>query len=128
MVESNQEAAEGDDITSGQPLPEGEQPSMAAPASDPSSPAFKMAANDRAQDGAPAGRGRVKPPNMGFSPMSMGVNYPIFNPYGYWPGHQMHMPPLPHVSMAGGPCWPTPPTVAMNPQGGAPPTPGSFGW
>ena len=132
VVESNPEAAEGDDISSGQPLPEREQPSMAAPASDPSSPAFNMAANDRAQDGAPAGRGRVKPPrsNMGFSPMSMGINYQIFNPYGYWPGqgHQIPMPPHPHVTMAAGPSWPTPPPVAMNTQGGAPPTPGSFGW
>ena len=132
VVESNPEAAEGDDITSGQPLPEEEQPSMAAPASDLSSPASNMAANDRAQTGVPAGRGKIKPPrpNVGYNPMSMGVNYQIFNPYGYWPGqgHQIPMPPHPHVTMAAGPTWSTPPPVTMNTQGGAPPTPGSFGW
>ena len=61
VVESNPEAADGDDISSGQPLPESEQPAMAAPASDSASPASNMAANGRTQDGVPAGRGKVKP-------------------------------------------------------------------
>ena len=133
VVESNQGAAEGDDIPSGQPLPEGEQPSMAAPAPNSSSPASNMAANDRAD--APAGRAKVKPPrpNVGFHPMSMGVNYQFSNPYGYWPGHghQMPMPFQPHVPLAAGPGmspWPTTPAAPMNMQGGAPPTPGSYGW
>ena len=123
VVESNPEAAETDDISSGQPLPDCEQPLMAAIASDSSSPASNMAANDRAQAGVPAGRGKVKPPrsNAGFNPMSMGVNYQIFNPYGYWPGQG-------HQTMAAGPTWSTPPPVTMYTQGGAPPTPGSFGW
>ena len=132
VVESIPDAAEGDDISSAQPLPGEEQPSMAAPASDSSSPASNMAANDRAQPGVPAGRGKIKPPrpNVGYNPMSMGVNYQIFNPYGYWPGqgHQIPMPPHPHVTMAAGPTWSTPPPVTMNTQGGAPPTPGSYGW
>ena len=132
VVESNPEAADGDDISSGQPLPESEQPAMAAPASDSTSPASNMAANGRTQDGVPAGRGKVKPPrpNVGFSPMSMGVNYQIFNPYSYWPGqgHQIPMPPHPHVTMAAGPSWSTSPPVDMNTQGGASTTPGSFGW
>ena len=132
VVESSPEAAETDDITSGQPLLDCEQPSMATPASDTSSPATNMAANDKAQDGVPVGKGKAKPPraNRGFSPMTTGVNYQIFNPYGYWPaqGHHMPMPPHPHYTMAAGPTWATPPPVAMNTHGGAPPTPGSFGW
>ena len=133
MVESNQEAAEGDDICSGQPLPEEEQPAMAAPASNSSSPASNMAATDRVQADAPApkGRGKVKPPRPKVHwSGATGVNYQIFNPYGYWPGqgHQLPMPPHPHVTMAAGPTWSTPPPVTMNTQGGAPPTPGSYGW
>ena len=58
VVESNPEAADGDDISSGQPLPESEQPAMAALASDSTSPASNMAANGRTQDGVPAGRGK----------------------------------------------------------------------
>ena len=132
VVESSPEAAETDDISSAQPLLNCEQPLMATIASDTSSPATNMAANDKAQDGVPVGKGKAKPPraNRGFSPMAMGVNCQIFNPYGYWPaqGHQMPMPPHPHVTMAAGPSWATPPPVAMNTHGGAPPTPGSYGW
>ena len=135
VVESNPEAAETDDISSGQPLPDHEQSVMAAIASDSTPPASNMAASDMANQTdapAPRGRGKVKPPrsNMKFSPMSMGVNYQIFNPYGYWPGqgHHTPMPPHPHVTMAAGPTWSTPPPVGMNTHGGAPPTPGSFGW
>ena len=131
VVKSIPEAAEGDDISSAQPLPGEEQPSMAAPASDSTSPASNMAANNRAQTGVPAGRGKVKPPRPKVHwSGATGVNYQIFNPYGYWPGqgHQIPMPPHPHVTMAAGPTWSTPPPVTMNTQGGAPPTPGSFGW
>ena len=131
-VESSLEAAETDDISSAQPLLPCEQPSVATIASDTSSPATNMAANDKAQDGVPVTKGKTKPPraNRGYSPMAMGVNCQIFNPYGYWPaqGHQMPMPPHPHVTMAAGPSWATPPPVAMNTHGGAPPTPGSYGW
>ena len=73
VVESNQKAAEGDDICSAQPLPQEEPPVMAAPASNLPSPASNMAAVDRDQADVPAsnGKGKVKPPrpNMGFHPL-----------------------------------------------------------
>ena len=131
-VESSLEAAESDDISSAQPLLPCEQPLVATIASASSSPATNMAANDRAQEGVPVTKGKTKPPrvNKGHSPMAMGDNCQIFNPYGYWPaqGPQMPMPPPPHVTMAAGPSWATPPPVAMNTHGGAPPTPGPYGW
>ena len=73
VVVSNQEAAEGDDISSAQPLSQEEQPAMAAPASNLPPPASNMAAVDRDQADVPAskGKGKVKPPkpNMGFHPL-----------------------------------------------------------
>ena len=75
VVVSNQEAAEGDDISSAQPLSQEEPPVMAAPASNLPSPASNMAAVDRDQADVPAskGKGKGKPPrpNMGFHPLSM---------------------------------------------------------
>ena len=137
VVVSNQEATEGDEITSAQPLTQEEPPAMAASASSLTSPASNMAAVDRDQADVPAskGKGKVKPPrpNMGFQPMSMGVNYQFSNPYGYWSGHghQIPMPFQPQVPLASGPGmspWPTPPPAPMNMQGGATYTPGSYGW
>ena len=137
VVESNQEAAEGDDICSAQPPPQEEQPVMAAPASNLQPPASNMAAagRDQADVPAPKGRGKVKPPrsNMGLHPLSMGVNYQFADPYGYWSGHgqQLPMPFQPQVPFAAGPGmspWLTPPPVPMNMQGGAGPTPRSHGW
>ena len=131
-VESSLEAAEMDDISSAQQLLPCEQPFVATIASASSSPASNMAANDRAQEGVPVTKAKPKPPraNRGYGPMTMGLNCQFFNPYGYWPGqgHHTPMPPHPHVTMAAGPTWATPPPVAMNTHGGAPPTPGSFGW
>ena len=129
-VESSLEAAESDDISSAQPLLPGEQPLAAAIASASSPPASNMAANDRAQEGVPVTKGKPKPPraNKGYGPMTMGLNCQFFNPYGYWPAQspQMLMPPPPHVTMAAGPSLATPPPVAINTHGGAPPTPGSY--
>ena len=136
VVVSNQEAAEGDDISSAQPLSQEEPPVMAAPASSLPSPASNMAV-DRDQADVPAskGKGKVKPPkpNMGFHPLSMGLNYPFADPYGYWSGQgqQLPMPFQPQVPFAAGPGmspWLTPPPVPMNMQGGAGPTPRSHGW
>ena len=131
-VEPSPEVAETDDISSGQPLVHGVQSSMATHASEPSSPATNMADNDKAQDGPHVNKGKVKASrtNKMYSPTATGVNYQIFNPFGYWPaqGQQMPMPPHPHVTMAAGPSWATPPPVAMNTHGGAPPTPGPYGW
>ena len=129
VVESSPEAAETDDISSAQPLLNCEQPLMATIASD-TSPATNMAANDKAQDGVPVTKGKTKPPraNRGYSPMAMGVNCQIFNPYGYWPaqGPQMPMPPPPHVTMAAGPSWAPPPPVATYTYGGSAPTSGPY--
>ena len=137
VVVSNQEATEGDEITSAQPLTQEEPPAMAASASSLTSPASNMAAVDRDQADVPAskGKGKGKPPrpNMGPHPLSMGMNYPFADPYGYWAGQgqQLHMPFQPQVPFAAGPGmspWFTPPSVPMNMQGGAGPTPRSHGW
>ena len=98
VVVSNQEVTEGDEITSAQPLTQEEPPAMAASASSLTSPASNMAAVDRDQADVPAskGKGKDKPPrpNMGLHPLSMGMNYPFADPYGYWAGQgqQLHMP------------------------------------
>ena len=128
-VESSLEAAEMDDISSAQQLLPCEQPFVATIASASSSPASNMAANDRDQGGVPV---KIKPPrvNKGHSPMSTGGNYQFFYPYGFWPAHgpQMPMPPPPHVTMAAGPSWATPPTVDMNTHGSTSPTSGLDSW
>ena len=104
---------------------------MATHASEPSSPATNMADNDKAQDGPHVNKGKVKASrtNKMYSPMATGVNYQIFNPFGYWPaqGQQMPMPPHPHVTMAAGPSWAPPPPVATYTYGGTAPTSGPYG-
>ena len=85
-VASSLEGAGTDDIPSGQPLIHDDQPAMATHAAEPPSPATNMAANVEARDDTPVSKGKAKKPKMStmYSPMSAGVNYQIFNPYGGW--------------------------------------------
>ena len=131
-VASSLEGAGTDDIPSGQPLIHNDQPAMATHAAEPPSPATNMAANVEARDDTPVSKGKAKKPKMStmYSPMSAGVNYQIFNPYGGWSpqgqwgqGHHLPMPPHPYAPMAAGPIWATPPPVAMNSHCGTAPTP-----
>ena len=126
-VEPSPEVAGTDDISCGQPLIHDDQPSMATHAAEPPSPATNMAANVEPQIRPTVSKGKSKIPKMNamYSPMAAGVNYQIFNPFGYWPAQGQHipMPPHPFASMAAGPSWATPPPVATNFYSGAAPPP-----
>ena len=134
---SNQEVTEGDEISCGQPLTQESPPVMAASDSIRTSPASNMAAADRDQVAAsvPKKKGKCKAsrPNVGPLPFTMGMNYPLTDPYGFWAGQgqQLHMPFQPQVPFAAGPgmsSWFPPPSANMDMQSGAGHTPRSHGW
>ena len=136
----NQEVAEGDEISSAQPLSQMPPPVAAPPGSNNNltSPAPNMAATDREHTAAtaPKKKGKSKQPRVNIvptQPFAMGLTYPYTDHYGYWAGQgqQLHMPFQPQVPFAAGPGmspWFTPPSVPMNMQGGVGPTPRSHGW
>ena len=126
-----QEVAEGDEITSAQPLTQ-EPPPVAIPpcSNNLTSPAPNMGATDREHIAATAPRkkGRSKLPRANViptPPFSMGLTYPYTDHFGYWAGQGQHFqmsyqPQVPLLSPSPGlSSWYTPPSVNLGMQGGA---------
>ena len=124
-VETSPEGAGTDEISCGQPLIHDDQPSMATHAAEPSSPVANMAANVEPQPKPAAAKSKAITPktNTMYSPMAAGINYQIYNPFGFWPAQGQQLPPHPFAPMAAGPSWATPPPVATSCYGGAVPPP-----
>ena len=120
-VETSPEGAGTDEIPCGQPLIHDEQPAMATSAVEPSSPVVNMAANTEPQPDSAAPKDNPNPPknNTMFSPMAAGINYQIYNPFGFWPAQGQQLPSYPFAPMAPGPSWAMPPPAAASSYGGA---------
>ena len=126
-----QEVAEGDEISSAQPLSQMPPPVAGPPGSNNNltSPAPNMAATDREHTAAtaPKKKGKSKQPRVNIvptQPFAMGLTYPYTDHYGYWAGQGQHfqMTYQPHVPLLSSPglsSWYTPPSVNMDMQGGA---------
>ena len=122
-VETSPEDAGTDVIPCGQPLIHDEQPAMATTAVEPSSPVVNMAANEEPQPDSAAPKDNPNPPksNTMFSPMAAGINYQIYNPFGFWPAQGQQLPSYPLAPMAPGPSWAMPPPAPFAPTATPPP-------